>query len=41
MMLSPQIFTVKGMDYIIRSAVIEDAVQLSEVRLQIDGETEL
>lgn len=33
-------FTVKGLSYSIRSAVQSDARYLSEVRLQIDGETE-
>lgn len=33
-------FTVKGLSYNIRSAIHGDASYLSEVRLQIDGETE-
>lgn len=32
--------TVRGLSYTIRSAEIQDAAQLSEVRLQIDGEIE-
>lgn len=33
-------YTIKNLHYVIRSAVASDAQQLSEVRLQIDGETE-
>ncbi|QOR68087.1 GNAT family N-acetyltransferase [Cytobacillus suaedae] len=33
-------YTVKGLHFVIRSAKDSDAEQLSEVRLQIDGETE-
>ncbi|MBU9673404.1 GNAT family N-acetyltransferase [Planococcus sp. CP5-4] len=40
MQLTKQLFQVKGLDYCVRSAEIQDAVQLEKVRLQIDGETE-
>lgn len=40
MIISPKDFRVKELDYRIRSAVKDDAGQLSELRLQIDGETE-
>lgn len=40
MFLDKQEFLVKDMEYIIRPARVGDAAQLSEVRLQIDGETE-
>ncbi|MGB6778455.1 MAG: GNAT family N-acetyltransferase [Planococcus citreus] len=40
MQLAKQLFQVKGLDYCIRSAEIQDAAQLEKVRLQIDGETE-
>lgn len=33
-------FHVMGLSYTIRSAVKEDAKQLSALRLQVDGETE-
>jgi hypothetical protein len=35
-----QVFQVKDRKYTIRPAQVGDAVQLVEVRLQIDGETE-
>lgn len=40
MMISENIFTVRGLTYRIRSAAIGDAKQLSALRLKIDGETE-
>lgn len=40
MRISSQQFNVRGISYIIRSAEISDAEQLSKARLQIDGETE-
>ncbi|KEQ25460.1 GNAT family N-acetyltransferase [Paenibacillus tyrfis] len=40
MLTSTQQFYVNGLNYTIRSAREKDAGQLSEVRLQIDGETE-
>ena len=40
MKINEQEFIVNGTTYKIRSAVNEDAEQLSEIRLQIDGETE-
>ncbi|MDE0582516.1 GNAT family N-acetyltransferase [Planococcus sp. A6] len=40
MQLAKQLFQVKGLNYCIRSAEIQDAAQLEKVRLQIDGETE-
>ena len=40
MQLAKQLFQVKGLDYCIRSAEIQDAAQLEKVRLQVDGETE-
>jgi ribosomal protein S18 acetylase RimI-like enzyme len=40
LILEAKQFSVRGLDYIIRSAVEQDAMDLSEVRLQIDGETE-
>ncbi|MHA6532405.1 GNAT family N-acetyltransferase [Paenibacillus sp. BAC0078] len=40
MKIEPQQFTRNGLSYTIRSAVPADAQELSEVRLQIDGETE-
>lgn len=40
MHLAKQLFQVKGLDYCIRSAEIQDAAQLEKVRLLIDGETE-
>ena len=33
-------FNIKGLSYTIRSAIHEDADRLSEVRLEIDSETE-
>lgn len=40
MIISKQDFFVNGLNYTIRSAVEYDAKSLSELRLQIDGETE-
>ncbi|MGX6445076.1 N-acetyltransferase family protein [Neobacillus sp. K501] len=40
MIINSQEFDVKGMHYSIRSAMEEDAKVLSDLRLQIDGETE-
>lgn len=40
MIIAKQEFDVKGLHYLIRSAVKEDAKGLSDVRLQVDGETE-
>ncbi|KEO82324.1 GNAT family N-acetyltransferase [Tumebacillus flagellatus] len=40
MIIDAREFTVKGLRYSIRSAIAPDAEQLSEVRVQIDGETE-
>ncbi|NOV04369.1 GNAT family N-acetyltransferase [Paenibacillus planticolens] len=40
MRVAPKQFDVNNLRYTIRSAVEKDAKQLSEVRLQIDGETE-
>lgn len=40
MIISENIFTVRGLTYRIRSAAIGDAKQLSALRLKIDGETE-
>lgn len=40
MKIDQQKFIVNGKTYMIRSAVHEDANDLSEIRLQIDGETE-
>ncbi|KAA0550397.1 GNAT family N-acetyltransferase [Bacillus sp. BGMRC 2118] len=40
MIINNKEFTIKGLHYTIRSAVIEDAESLSQLRLQIDGETE-
>lgn len=40
MKINEQEFMVNGMAYSIRSAVHKDAKELSEIRLQIDGETE-
>ncbi|MFF2910251.1 hypothetical protein [Paenibacillus sp. NPDC057934] len=40
MIISKQEFQVNGFHYTIRSAVKEDAKCLSDVRLQVDGETE-
>jgi RimJ/RimL family protein N-acetyltransferase len=40
MIIKPKDFTINGLRYIIRSAMGKDANGLSEVRVQIDGETE-
>ncbi|MBW3111701.1 GNAT family N-acetyltransferase [Bacillus sp. MCCB 382] len=40
MVIHPIEFHIRSLTYIIRSAREEDAHQLSEVRLQVDGETE-
>ncbi|WNS46334.1 GNAT family N-acetyltransferase [Paenibacillus sp. MMS20-IR301] len=40
MIIKKQEFEVKGLHYVIRSAVKGDAKRLSGVRLQVDGETE-
>ncbi len=40
MKTNQQEFDVKGISYIIRSAMDKDAKSLSEIRVQIDGETE-
>ncbi|WHY03104.1 GNAT family N-acetyltransferase [Neobacillus sp. DY30] len=40
MLVNSQEFTINGLRYIIRSAMEKDAKSLSEVRVQIDGETE-
>lgn len=40
MVIQKQEFEVKGIRYVIRSAIHEDANELSELRLRIDGETE-
>ncbi|WP_046227988.1 GNAT family N-acetyltransferase [Paenibacillus dauci] len=40
MIIEERAYHIKGLDYIIRSAKTEDAATMSEVRLQIDGETE-
>jgi len=40
MILEKQEFKVHGLNYIVRSAIDKDARELSELRLQIDGETE-
>lgn len=40
MIVEAKQYTVRGLNYIIRSAFEQDAKSLSEVRLQIDGETE-
>ncbi len=40
MKIQPQKFTINGLQYIIRHAVLTDAKQLSSLRVQIDGETE-
>lgn len=40
MLIEPKEFLVQDVNYIIRSAEENDAINLSEVRLQIDGETE-
>lgn len=40
MRINPKEFYIRNLRYIIRSAIEKDAKNLSEVRLQIDGETE-
>lgn len=40
MIVKPKEFTINGLRYFIRSAMEKDAKSLSEVRVQIDGETE-
>lgn len=40
MVIKQQIYHVKGLQYIIRSADISDADELSHLRVQLDGETE-
>lgn len=40
MRINKQEFYVNGINYVIRSAIDKDAKELSELRLQIDGETE-
>lgn len=40
MKMNQREFNADGTHYIIRSATSEDAQELSEIRLQIDGETE-
>ncbi|WP_025848906.1 GNAT family N-acetyltransferase [Paenibacillus ehimensis] len=40
MLANSQQFTINGLNYTIRSAIEKDAKLLTEVRLQIDGETE-
>ncbi|PLR99258.1 GNAT family N-acetyltransferase [Bacillus sp. T33-2] len=40
MKINKQEFNVNGLNYIVRSAIESDAKHLSELRLQIDGETE-
>ncbi len=40
MVISQQIYHVKGLQYIIRSAATSDADELSHLRVQLDGETE-
>jgi RimJ/RimL family protein N-acetyltransferase len=40
MIVDAKEFLIKDLRYIVRSATVEDARMLSEVRLQIDGETE-
>ena len=40
MIINPKECSINGLRYIIRSAMEEDAKSLSEVRVQIDGETE-
>ncbi|GAA0359636.1 GNAT family N-acetyltransferase [Bacillus horti] len=40
MIIKAQEYHVKGITYTIRSAVLADAQELSDLRLQIDGETE-
>jgi ribosomal protein S18 acetylase RimI-like enzyme len=40
MRVTPKEFCIHNLRYIVRSAIVKDAKSLSEVRLQIDGETE-
>ena len=40
MKINQKEFSVNGISYIIRSAINKDAKDLSEIRLQIDGETQ-
>ncbi|PFG05389.1 GNAT family N-acetyltransferase [Bacillus sp. es.034] len=40
MIIQPITFHIRNLTYTIRSAKVEDAQKLSEVRLQVDGETE-
>jgi RimJ/RimL family protein N-acetyltransferase len=40
MIINKQEFFVNGLNYTVRSAIEKDAKELSELRLQIDGETE-
>ncbi|WP_121604148.1 GNAT family N-acetyltransferase [Virgibacillus sp. Bac332] len=40
MRANPKEFHIHNLNYIVRSAIENDAIKLSEVRLQIDGETE-
>ncbi|MCY9513049.1 GNAT family N-acetyltransferase [Paenibacillus apiarius] len=40
MIINKQEFQVNGINYTVRSAIEEDAKELSELRLHIDGETE-
>ncbi|OEH92359.1 GNAT family N-acetyltransferase [Bacillus solimangrovi] len=40
MIIDKQLFNVKGRKYIVRSAIKEDASDLSQLRVQVDGETE-
>ncbi|KAB7673210.1 GNAT family N-acetyltransferase [Bacillus sp. B1-b2] len=40
MIVNKQFFHVKGLKYTIRNATNQDAISLSELRLQIDGESE-
>ncbi|MBE9918160.1 GNAT family N-acetyltransferase [Paenibacillus donghaensis] len=40
MMIDKQQFEVRGLNYTVRSAAVQDAEELSALRLQIDGETE-
>ncbi|OBA07684.1 GNAT family acetyltransferase [Paenibacillus polymyxa] len=40
MKINKQEFDVQGVRYAIRSAMVQDAMNLSELRLRIDGETE-
>lgn len=40
MIINKQEFEINGLNYTIRSAIVDDAKELSQLRLQIDGETE-